>query len=186
MEEKEKSYVVVPEEKPVKPPVVTPEGYIVKQPRPFKRPPGRPKKGSLPPLSGQQLVDKKYAISVNRVREIMRREGLLGREMPVSDRLRVTTTIYDEQIQHSASLLATESYDEITLNPEEMELRRIRVQYVKDLLLLREKINTLAEKIDEAGSRPVIADVYDEATDLISKADQKLNLRLGGAVDGDE
>lgn len=182
-ENKEKSYIVVPEEKPEKPAVVTPEGYIVKQPRAFRRPPGRPKKGLQPVLSGQELVEREFGKNRDRLKAIKRRESGFG-TLPMPDKLRLTAQFYDMQIQHSALLLVTDSIDEITLHTDAMELRRLKVQYVKDLLLIREKITNLAEKIDEAGDRPVIADVYDEATDLIEKADKKL--RLGGVVDGDE
>jgi hypothetical protein len=187
-EEQEKSYVVLPQDeqtKPAeKPPVVTPEGYIVKQPRPFRRPPGRPKKGSQPTLSGKELVEKEFAKNRNRLQAIMRREGGFG-NLPMPEQLRLTASIYDRQIQHSSLLLVTDSIDEISLQADAMELRRLKVQYVKDLLLIREKLQTLAEKIEDAGAKPAIADVYDEATDLIEKADLKLKPRSGSAADGE-
>lgn len=183
-QQEEKSYVVIAEPVEEKPPVVIPEGYMVKKPRAFRRPPGRPKKGSEPKLTGKELVEKEFGKNKERLRAIMRREAGFG-QLPVQDQLRLTATIYDKQIMHSSLLVVTDSIDEITLDADAMELRRLKVQYVKDLIFFREKLSNLAERIDEEGGRPVIADVIDEATDLIEKADRKLKPRLEGAVDGD-
>lgn len=178
-----KSYIVVPQEVEERPLVVTAEGYVVKQPRPFKNPPGRPRQGAQLAPTGEEIVRKEMAKSSELAKVIEREEGFA--DASHSQRLRLTGDVLLKQAQHAALIVATESIEDLTLDPVLSEWRRLKVKYINDVLQIRKQMLAAAKEVEEEEAFAAINVGLDTDTlKLIEEANKTLG--LGDDDDGDE
>jgi ATP-dependent RNA circularization protein (DNA/RNA ligase family) len=106
---------------------------------------------------------------------IRRDEGFDG--MPIEQQLKATESVLNKQIGHAALILATHNIEDVSKDPVEREQYKIKVEYLKDFILISEKLSKLSVRIEEDAGAPVITEVYDEANDLLAAADDLLRLK---------
>lgn len=156
---------------------ITPEFQQVLPARPRR---GRPPKSSYP--AERVAVADMFRKHAKLAAVIARDEGFDG--MPIADQLKATASVYDRQVQHGALIVATTSIEDIDPSDKTgAALRKAQVEYLKDMLWIREKLQGLADRIEETAGQPVITEVYDEAASLIEAANESLRLK-GVSVDG--
>lgn len=178
-----KAYVVVPQPEEVRPEVVTPEGYVVKQPRAFRGPPGRPKRGTKPPPSGKELVAKEFQRNRKLAAIFERQEGFA--ELQDHERLRQLAKLARKQTEHGVLIVLTDNIEEISLEPEKLEIHKQKMNYVKDKIWLYKELESMADRVEQQAEEGVVlTEVHQEVTDVIAKAQRKLG--LGSGSDGND
>lgn len=99
--------------------------------------------------------------------------GLDGLSLP--EQMRVTAKIYDQQIQHAALIVAGASIETLHTDKASLDMMKVRVQAIKDLAWIRDKISDLAERIEkEVVTQHLTLNAQSEAHHLLQQADALL------------
>lgn len=106
--------------------------------------------------------------------------------LSLGEQLKQTAHIYDRQIQHAALVLASTSIESLHSDPLNLNLYRLRVNYIKDFAWVRDKIHDLGCRLE----KDIVGFVedakeYDEGERLLEAANKRLRER-GYQLDDDE
>jgi hypothetical protein len=108
---------------------------------------------------------------------IEKREGMLNLSLP--EQMKVTAKVYDRTIQSAALVLAGTAVETLHTDKASLEMWRVRVQAIKDLAWVREKISDLADRIEKEATGEILTlNAQTEAFNILQNADMLL-LRKG-------